>query len=213
MDFELSGKVALVTGGSRGIGKAVAEVLAEEGADIAICARSRAALEATASELGKTTGRRVVPLVADVSESKSVDALVEQVVGVARARRHPGEQRPASPAVSPTGPSPPSPTKGCTRTSTPSSWARSAAPGAVAPHMKAQGWGRVINIAGQNARIPGGYSGGARNVAMVHFSRSLAEELGPSGITVNVVHPGLTRTEYVEAMVAQRAEGDGVDAA
>ena len=212
MDLELGGKVALVTGGSKGIGKAVAQVLAEEGADVAICARSQAQLEATASELSKATGRRVLPVVADVSDSASVDAMVEQIVSslgridilVNNAGVPGGLANGPIATVTDEAMHADLNTKfmGALRCSR-----------AVAPHMKAQGWGRVVNIAGQNARTPVGYSGGARNVAMVHFSRTLAEELGPSGVTVNTVHPGLTRTEFVDALVAQRAERDGVAAA
>ena len=66
MDLELGGKVALVTGGSKGIGKAVALELAREGADVAICARTQDVLEESARELAQETGRRIVPLVTDV---------------------------------------------------------------------------------------------------------------------------------------------------
>ena len=69
MDLELKGKVALVTGGSKGIGRVVAEELALEGADVAICARTRDTLEATAKELARSTGRRIVPIVADTSDT------------------------------------------------------------------------------------------------------------------------------------------------
>ena len=84
---------------------------------------------------------------------------------------------------------------------------------AVAPHMKKQGWGRIVNIAGQNGRLPSGYSGGARNLAISHTSRSLAEELGPDGITVNVVHPGLTRSPLVNTRIAEQAKREGIDEA
>src|SRR4029453_9575318 len=78
MDFGLQGKHALVTGGSLGIGKAIALELAREGVDVAVVARSRDQLEATARELEAQTGRRVIPLVADVTSKEQVDRAVAQ---------------------------------------------------------------------------------------------------------------------------------------
>src|SRR5438105_635665 len=77
MDLELQGKRALVTGGSRGIGKAVARALAEEGCDVAVAARGREALEATAAELTAATGRRVVAIAADTSSLDSIQAMAD----------------------------------------------------------------------------------------------------------------------------------------
>src|SRR5512135_3596209 len=76
MDLELQGKVAIVTGGSRGIGKAIARELAREGVDVAIVARNKEALEATARELGAETNRRIIPLAADVTSKEQVDRMV-----------------------------------------------------------------------------------------------------------------------------------------
>jgi NAD(P)-dependent dehydrogenase (short-subunit alcohol dehydrogenase family) len=67
VELELQGKVAIVTGGSRGIGKAVARELAREGMDVALAARDQAALAATAAELAQETGRRILPVVTDTS--------------------------------------------------------------------------------------------------------------------------------------------------
>ena len=78
MDLELAGKTAIVTGGSRGIGKAIARELAHEGVDVAIVARSADALEAAAAELAEETGRTIVPIVADTGSDASVKAMVEQ---------------------------------------------------------------------------------------------------------------------------------------
>src|SRR5215475_9920156 len=78
MDLGLQGKRAIVTGGSRGIGKAIALELAREGVDVAIVARSKDKLEATASELEAETRRRVIPLVADVTSKEQVDRMVAQ---------------------------------------------------------------------------------------------------------------------------------------
>ena len=76
MDLGLRGKGAIVTGGSLGIGKAIARELAREGADVAIAARTKPQLDATAREIADETGRRIIPLAADVTSKEQVDAMV-----------------------------------------------------------------------------------------------------------------------------------------
>src|SRR3990172_8030825 len=78
MDLGLRGKHAIVTGGREGIGKAIARELAREGADVAIVARKKEQLEAAARELGAETGRRIIPLVADVTSREQVEEMVAQ---------------------------------------------------------------------------------------------------------------------------------------
>src|SRR5437879_6417910 len=78
MELGLRGKHAIVIGGSRGIGKAIARELAREGSDVAIVARSREQLDTTARELEAETGRRIIPLVADVTSKTQVDGMVAQ---------------------------------------------------------------------------------------------------------------------------------------
>src|SRR2546429_7121337 len=76
MDLGLQGKHAIVTGGSRGIGKAIARELAREGVDVAIVARTKGDLEATARELAAETNRRILPLAADVTSKEQVERVV-----------------------------------------------------------------------------------------------------------------------------------------
>ena len=78
MDLKLTGKTALVTGGSEGIGKAIAMALAREGVDTAICARRPDLLERAAREISDATGRRVVPIPADLTEAAQADAFVRR---------------------------------------------------------------------------------------------------------------------------------------
>ena len=80
MDLELTGKRAIVTGGSVGIGKATARELAREGVDVVICARRQDILEQAAAELATETGRRIIPIVADTTSTESVEALVSGAV-------------------------------------------------------------------------------------------------------------------------------------
>ena len=81
---------------------------------------------------------------------------------------------------------------------------------AVAPHMKAHGWGRIVNISGLNARRTGSISGTIRNVAVAALTANLADELGPHGIGVTVVHPALVQTERTGQLVAHRATTTGL---
>src|SRR5436309_12866681 len=80
MELGLTGKVAIVTGGSRGIGRAIARELALEGVDVAICARQRQALDEAAKALSQETGRRIIPIVADTMSSESVAQRVKSTV-------------------------------------------------------------------------------------------------------------------------------------
>ena len=210
MDLELEGKTAIVTGGSRGIGKAIARELAREGVDVAIAARSMEALEACARELADETGRRIVPLQADTGNGESVTRMVAQAaqtlgridILVNNAARPGGQAAPPT----------------LEQITDEMFWEdvnvkvlgylRCAQ--AVAPHMKAQGWGRIVNISGMAARSTGATIGSIRNVSVAAMCKNLADELGPHGINVTVVHPGLTRTEATQGVVAARAESEGV---
>lgn len=76
----------------------------------------------------------------------------------------------------------------------------------VAPHMQNQGWGRIINVSGLASRQTGSTIGSMRNVAVTAMTKNLADELGPHGINVTVVHPGPTRTERTPEMIAELAK-------
>ena len=76
---------------------------------------------------------------------------------------------------------------------------------AAIPFLKEQRWGRIINISGGNARRAGNLSGGARNVSLVHMTKTLSIQLGRYGITVNCIHPGTTRTERTPGVLADLA--------
>ena len=78
MDLGMKGKKAIVTGGSEGIGKAVTRTLAREGVDVAICARRKEPLEAAAAEIAKETGRKIVPIAADMTKAADVERFVKE---------------------------------------------------------------------------------------------------------------------------------------
>jgi NAD(P)-dependent dehydrogenase (short-subunit alcohol dehydrogenase family) len=205
MDLQLAGKRAVVTGGSRGIGKAVARVLAEEGCDVAIAARTVPALVEAAHELAATTGRRVVPVAADTGSTDSVAGMVatvrEQLGGIDIL---------VNSAAMPMGQAAPPKLADITDALfwddvnvKVMGYLRCAQ--AVAPLMVEQGWGRIINISGLGARSSGSAVGSMRNVAVAAMAKNLADELGPKGVNVTVVHPGLTRTEATPGVVARLA--------
>jgi NAD(P)-dependent dehydrogenase (short-subunit alcohol dehydrogenase family) len=80
----------------------------------------------------------------------------------------------------------------------------------VAPIMTEQGWGRIINISGMASRNTGTVVGSMRNVAVTAMTKNLAAELGKHGINATVIHPGMTRTEATESVVAKRAVAEGI---
>ncbi len=210
MDLELAGKTAIVTGGSRGIGKAIARALADEGVDIAIVARGADALQATASELAEFTGRKIVPITVDTGSDESVKAMVDQARGalghldiLVNCAAQPGGQAPPPKLAEVTDDA----FYGDVNVKV-MGYLRCARE--VAPYMIEQGWGRIINISGLAARSTGSMIGSIRNVSVVALTKNLAEELGPKGINVTVVHPGLTRTEKTADVIAQRASRQGV---
>jgi NAD(P)-dependent dehydrogenase (short-subunit alcohol dehydrogenase family) len=211
MELGLQGKHAIVTGGSRGIGKAIALELAREGADVAIVARSKGDLEASARELAAQTGRRVIPLVADVTSKEQVDSMVSQAaqqLGGLHILVNSGS--PPGGSATATGPIETVVDEDLLHDFNVKYVGALRCARAVIPYLKEQGWGRIINISGANARNAGNLSGGARNGAMVHMTKTLAVQLGRHGITVNCIHPGTTRTERTPGLLAARAAQLGV---
>jgi NAD(P)-dependent dehydrogenase (short-subunit alcohol dehydrogenase family) len=211
MDLGLQGKKAIVTGGSRGIGKAIALELAREGADVAIVARSKDDLETAAGELEQATGRRIIPLAADVTSKAQVDTMVAQAatqLGGLHILVNSGS--PPGGSATATGPIETVVDEDLLHDFNVKYVGALRCARATIPYLKEQGWGRIINISGTNGRTAGNLSGGARNVALVHFTKTLAMQLGRFGITVNCIHPGITRTERTPGLLAARAKQLGI---
>jgi NAD(P)-dependent dehydrogenase (short-subunit alcohol dehydrogenase family) len=199
MDLGLTGKRAVITGGSRGIGFAVGRALAQEGAAVALIGRNALAAADQAAVLAAETGARVIGIGADTGDDASVAAMattaVEQLGGVDilvnnAAMTNPGviEESRLEEEINVK-------VRGYLRC------ARSFAPG-----MVERGWGRIINVGGLAARR----TGSIRNVAVAALSKNLADELGPSGVNVTVVHPGATRTDTMTKALAANAAARGV---
>jgi NAD(P)-dependent dehydrogenase (short-subunit alcohol dehydrogenase family) len=206
MDLGLKGKHAIVTGGSQGIGKAIARELAREGVDVAIVARKKEQLEAVARELTAETGGRVIALPADVTDTEQVEAMVaqaDQQLGGLHILVNSGSSPGGS--ASAIGPIETVNEEDLLQDFNVKYVGALRCARAVIPHLKKQCWGRIINVSGTNARNAGNLSGGARNASLVHFTKTLAVQLGRFGITVNCIHPGTTRTERTPRLMAARA--------
>jgi NAD(P)-dependent dehydrogenase (short-subunit alcohol dehydrogenase family) len=210
MDFELQGKRALVTGGSRGIGKAVARVLAQEGAAVALLARDASRVAACARELAAATGQRVIAVCADTTDDAQVSAAIADAIAQLGGTIDILVNAAAEPAGY-GGPPKLAEITGAffhaeldTKVMGYIRCAREVVPG-----MRVHGWGRIVNVSGLAARQTGNTVGSIRNVAVAALTKNMAEELGPHGIQVTVVHPGTTRTERTAALVTSRAKAQG----
>jgi NAD(P)-dependent dehydrogenase (short-subunit alcohol dehydrogenase family) len=210
VDLQLTGKRAVVTGGSQGIGRSVAATLLDEGADVALVSRTATTLDRAAAELGGRPGR-VVAIAADTTDDESVRRMADRaaellggvdiLVNSAAPRAIPGPQ-PTLTEITDDAARLQFETKvlgylRCAR--------------ALAPGMAERGWGRIVNISGLNARTASSLVGSIRNVSVVAMTKSLADELGPAGINVTVVHPGYTVTEQTPETVAAMARAQGLD--
>lgn len=209
MDLGLKGKVALVAASSKGLGRAVAEELAAEGAHLVMCARGKDTLEQTAASIRQRTSAKVVAVPADVSDPADAARVVEAAFA---------EFGKVDILVTNSG----GPPSGPFESFTPEMWdvatrllLRSAVEltRAVLPGMKARRWGRILNVASIAAKQPVGglMLSNSLRAAVIGFARTLANEVAPFGVTVNNLLPGYTRTDRVQELA--RAAGGKTGAA
>jgi NAD(P)-dependent dehydrogenase (short-subunit alcohol dehydrogenase family) len=200
MDLQLQGKTALVTGGSEGIGKGIALVLAKEGVDVAICARRKEPLEQAAAEIAKATNRKIVPIVADLTKDADAKSFIEQ--------GHKALGR-VDIMVNNAGSAP----GGVIEHLSEADWAQSLqlkfmgyvrCLRYVLPIMVAQGGGRVVNLIGNDGVKPSYWeiAPGAANAAGQNLTKSLAGQYGKHNISFCAVNPGPVRTERWAGLVA-----------
>lgn len=194
--FDLSGRVAIVTGGGTGIGKAIALMLAERGADVAVAGRRAEPLEAAASEIAGKTGRKVIAIPTDATDPDAAQALVDRTVK---------EFGRLDILINNAGKSSYS---GFSKMP-PEMWDKdvklnlSAAfycAHAAIPHLKASGHGAIVNISSQ-AGVSGTAGCGAYSAAkagLQMFTKVAASEWGGSGVRVNCVAPGMIATELAQ---------------
>ncbi|MFO0871271.1 MAG: 3-oxoacyl-ACP reductase family protein [Pirellulales bacterium] len=191
--FNLTGRVALITGGSKGIGKAIARALAEVGADVAISARHEDELRDAASEIGAGLGTRVETFVADMYQRGDVDRLAAWALRtfgrVDILINNAGSNRPQ-----------------LLVDTTDDSWDRifelnvtscMRLARALAPQMVEHRWGRIIHLSSVMALAsnPGRGCYSATKAALIGMARAHALELGPYGVTVNCIAPGPVATD------------------
>jgi NAD(P)-dependent dehydrogenase (short-subunit alcohol dehydrogenase family) len=210
MDLDLAGKRALVTGGGSGIGYAIAAGLAEEGVSVAIVGRRPEPLADAARRIQDTTGAPVLAIPGDTGNDDSVAGVVDTTVrafGGVDILVNVASVNPAQPG-------------GLTYEYATDEvftdqlnvkvigYLRTAR--AVVPYMIEQKWGRIINVSGIGVRQTYSVVNSVRNAGVVALSKNLADELGPHGITVNVIYPGYTLSDNYRERLQREAEAKGV---
>jgi 3-oxoacyl-[acyl-carrier protein] reductase len=208
MDLELTGRVALVTAASKGLGRATATQLAAEGARVMISSRGEEQLATTAAEITEATGARVEFCAADVSDAADLARLVAETErrlgGVDVLVNNAGGPRP-----------------GGFDALDDAAWLEAFELNlmstvrlirGVTPHMRAQGWGRIVTIASSSIKQPieNLLLSNTYRVAILGLAKSLAIEFAPDGVLINTVGPGRIATDRVAGLDANRAQQAGI---
>ena len=211
MDLGIKGKVSFVAAASKGLGRAVAEELAAEGASLVICARNAKTLNLVSKQIADTSGAIVLPVVADVSNAEDVARAVQ--AGIKKFGR-------IDILVTNAG----GPPAGRFESLSREMWENATRltlnsvlelTRAVLPGMKERSWGRILNITSIAVKQPVDnlMLSNSLRAAVTGFARTLANEVATDGITVNNILPGYTRTERVEELAHAAAEREGISTA
>ena len=208
MDLGLKGKVAIVGGASKGLGRASAQVLAEEGAKVTICSRTSTDLEQAAKEIRESTGAEVLTYAADLDELSSITGLIKAAVS---------EFGALDILVNNSG----GPPLARSADATEEQWETAVQRSLIffgrmcresLPHLRKSGSGRIINILASTVYnpIPNHALSGATRMGVVAYAKSLADEVGRDGILVNNVCPGSILSDRMLSNVTSRANELGI---
>jgi 3-oxoacyl-[acyl-carrier protein] reductase len=207
MDLGLRGRTAMIGGSSTGLGRAVADALAAEGADLVVCARHADALSAAAAEIAERHAVRVVPVAADLSDAAGAAGAADAAL------RAFGR---VDILVNNTG----GPPAGPFEAHDTAAWLNAyhlllqsalVLTRRLLPGMKERGWGRIINITSIAVKQPveGLILSNSLRAAVTGFARTLANEVAAAGVTVNCVLPGYTRTDRLVKLASSHAASTG----
>jgi len=207
VDLGLRGRVAVVAGSSQGLGRAIADVLAEEGVDLVVNGRDADKLERVKDEIVDATGARVLAHACDLTEPAGPEALVAAAEGAF------GK---VDVMVTNTG----GPPAGLFEEHTAEVWRDAIAQNfesvvnlvrAVLPGMKERRWGRIVNVTSISVKQPvaGLILSNAIRAGVTGFAKTISNEAAPFNITVNNVLPGFTRTERLVHLAEAIAEREG----
>ncbi len=210
LDLKLSGKTAIVTGGSAGIGLATAKALYSEGVSVAIASRNSERLEQAVSAIQthKSEGGKVIPISADLSQTEGVEKVastaLEKFGQIDILINNAGSARAGS-------------FLDLSDEAFLDAWNLKLLGyirlvRAVVPHLKSRRDGRIVNIIGGAGRTPrpNFLPGGTTNAALLNFTRGISKELAQHNIRINAISPGLTATERAEQLAQQNAQSLGV---
>ncbi len=207
MDLGLSGKGAVVAGSSQGLGRAIAEALAVEGADLVINSRSTEKLDEVRDEIARATGANVTAVAANLSDPAGADELI------GAAERAHGR---VDILVTNTG----GPPAGMFEEHSPDVWREALAQNfesvvnlvrAVLPGMKARKWGRIVNVTSISVKQPveGLILSNAIRAGVTGFAKTISNEVASYNVTINNVLPGFTRTERLIHLAKAVSEREG----
>ncbi|MCS5655032.1 MAG: SDR family oxidoreductase [Dehalococcoidia bacterium] len=209
MDLGLKGRVAIIGGGSKGLGRACADSLAQEGADLVICSRNSQELGQAAGEISKASGVEVLAVPGDLSQLPDVQGLVKRTVD------HFGR---LDVLINNSG----GPPAGRAADTTEDVWRQSIDMALMffirmsreaVPHMKERGWGRIVNILASSVYQPidNLVTSGVTRMGAVAFAKSLADEVGRDNILVNNVAPGYLLTDRMMHIFETRSNDTGAN--
>jgi 3-oxoacyl-[acyl-carrier protein] reductase/bacilysin biosynthesis oxidoreductase BacG len=210
LDLQLSGKTAIVTGGSAGIGLAIAKALYSEGVNVAIASRKEERLHKAVNDIQSlpNTASKVIPISADISQAEDIEKVVATTLS---------QFGQIDILINNAGSAPAGSFLELSDDAFLDAWNLKLLGyirlvKAVVPHQKSRRDGRIVNIIGGAGRTPrpNFLPGGTTNAALLNFTRGISKELAQDNIRINAISPGATATERAETLARQNAESRGV---